>query len=306
MYIYLYICVYICIHVYICVYMCIYVYIYSEIAQRCLPSFVSARLFELATMVPTRPARARSTHFDRLWRFDLPRSANFDRLGRLDAARTTHFDRLCIDFAVDFHRFSREDRATYSTCSAMYRTFDFAGRRGTSEGWHARQQRRKATHFNERSLQQCFANERCVRTLAFCRSSTPLGADFGHLGAPLDAPGRSPRASSTNLCRLDRPRSTHFDRLGRLGEPQAIHFGRLGRFDRPCAGPNDVPWPDRSGRLDLAPSIWPHRHSITISLSTSLHRTFCNDLHASSQPCLVSSIYIYIYIYINTHIYIYI
>ena len=142
-----------------------------------------------------------------------------------------------------------------------------------------------------RNIAPTMVRERAVRTNSrVCRSSTRLGADFGHLGAPLDAPGRSPRASSTNLCRLDRPRSTHFDRLGRLGEPQAIHFGRLGRFDRPCAGPNDVPRPDRSGRLDLAPSIWPRRHGITISLSTSLHRTFCNDLHASSQPCLVSSI----------------
>lgn len=97
----------------------------------------------------------------------LTRTTNLDRLGRLDAPRTTHFDRLCIDIAVDFPRFSREDRATYSTCSAMCRTFVFASRCGTSECWHARRQHQKSTSFYERSPQRWFANDRCVRTLAF-------------------------------------------------------------------------------------------------------------------------------------------
>jgi hypothetical protein len=66
----------------------------------------------------------------------------------------------------------------------------------------------------------------------------------------------------------------------------------------PRAGPSDLPWTDRAGPLVLARSIWPRRNSLTICLSTSLHRTCCNDVLASSGPCLVSSIYIYIYIYI--------
>ena len=37
--------------------------------------------------------------------------------------------------------------------------------------------------------------------------------------------------------------------------------------------------------------------SLTISLSTSLHRTICSDVLASSGPCLVSSISIYLYLY---------
>ena len=86
-------------------------------------------------------------------------------------------------------------------------------------------------------------------------TSTQLGANFSHLSAPLDAPGRSPRASSTNLGRLDRPRSTHFDRLGRLEEPQATHFTRLRRFDRPCTLARTT----CQGPIDLLCSTWLHR-----------------------------------------------
>ena len=46
--------------------------------------------------------------------------------------------------------------------------------------------------------------ERAMRTNCRVRcSSTRLGVDFGHLGAPPDGPGRSPRANSSDLGRLD-------------------------------------------------------------------------------------------------------
>ena len=107
-----------------------------------------------------------------------------------------------------------------------------------------------------RNIAPTMVRERAVRTNSrVCRSSTPLGANCGHLGAPLDAPGRSPRASSTNLGRLDRPRSTHFDRLGRQEEPQATHVARLRRFDRPCALARTT----CHGLIDLARSTWLHR-----------------------------------------------
>ena len=131
--------------------------------------------------------------------------------------RTTHFDRLWIDFAVDFHRFSRLHRASNSKCSTTCRTFVFAGRCGTSEGSLAQRRRRKATHFVAKSPQRWFANESSARNFAFvvpgrdftsiwvasARSRAFLGARFGVLGClwrrserypgvpgtPRDAPG---------------------------------------------------------------------------------------------------------------------
>ena len=49
----------------------------------------------------------------------------------------------------------------------MCRIFVFASRRGTLEGSQALRQRRKSTHFVEKSPHRWFANEQCVRTLAF-------------------------------------------------------------------------------------------------------------------------------------------
>ncbi len=49
----------------------------------------------------------------------------------------------------------------------MCRTFALAGRRGTLEGSQAWRQRRKSTHFVEKSPRRWFANEQCVRPLAF-------------------------------------------------------------------------------------------------------------------------------------------
>ena len=73
--------------------------------------------------------------------------------------------------------------------------------------------------------------ERAMRANCRVRRSPPrLGVDFGRFGAPPDAPGRSPRANSSDLGRLDRPRSTHFDRLGCLDRLRNAHFDRLGRI----------------------------------------------------------------------------
>ena len=85
--------------------------------------------------------------------------------------------------------------------------------------------------------------ERAVRTNSgVCRYWARLGVDFGHRGAPSDAPGRCPRTSSTDLGPLDRPRSTHFDRLGCLDPFRNTHFDRLGRISGqissfPASGP---------------------------------------------------------------------
>ena len=74
------------------------------------------------------------------------------------------------------------------------------------------------------------------------RSPSRLGVDFGRFGAPPDAPGRSSRANSSDLGRLDRPRSTDFDRLGCLDRLRNTHFDRLGLI---------------SGQLSSFPAIWP-------------------------------------------------
>ena len=49
----------------------------------------------------------------------------------------------------------------------MCGSFVFAGRRGTLEGSQAWRQRRKSTRFAEKSPRRWFANEQCVRPLAF-------------------------------------------------------------------------------------------------------------------------------------------
>ena len=185
---------------------------------------------------------ARSTHFDQLWRFDWPRTTSFDRLGRLDAARTTHFDRLCIDFAVDFHRFSREDRATYSTCSAMCQTFVFAGRCGTSEGWHARRQRRKATRFDETSPQRWFANERCVRTLAFVaprHDLAPISVTSARPWTLLGAPRAQARPILGAWTDPDRPTSIDLGVWRNPKRPTLLDFG---------ASTGPARWPERPAK----------------------------------------------------------
>ena len=139
-----------------------------------------------------------------------------------------------------------------------------------------------------------------------CRSWARLGVDFGSLGAPPDAPGRCPRTSSTDLGRLDLPRSIHFDRLGCLDRLRNTHFDPLGRISAqlssfPAIGPGiELPCraqltigPGRSGQVSSFPAALSsptiRLAKKTINLSTSLHRKTCNDLLASSGPCLVSS-----------------
>ena len=120
----------------------------------------------------------------------------------------------------------------------------------------------KSDTFRRRNIPTMF-RERAMRANCRVRRSPPrLGVDFDCFGAPLDAPGRSPRANSSDLGRLDRPRSTHFDRFGRLERPPATRFARLGRFDRLRAlaratfhGPIVLAhssWLDQSGRVATA------------------------------------------------------
>ena len=80
-----------------------------------------------------------------------------------------------------------------------------------------------------------------------------------------------------------------------------------GKLDRQVVLARSADLGDRFA-IDLADSTFHvyRQRSQTISLSTSLHRTVCNDVLASSGPCLVSSVYIYIYIYIYINVYIYI
>ena len=55
-----------------------------------------------------------------------------------------------------------------------------------------------------RKIAPSIVRERAVRTNSgVCRSWARLGVDFGHRGAPSDAPGSCPRTSSTDLGRLD-------------------------------------------------------------------------------------------------------
>ena len=122
-----------------------------------------------------------------------------------------------------------------------------------------------------RKIAPTILRERAVRTNSgVCRSWARLGVDFGHLGAPPDAPGRCPRTSSTNLGRLDRPRSTHFDRLGCLDRLRNTHFDQLGRIDGPQAtisidfrSPRPTPiapvrsiWALQPTALDPVRSLW--------------------------------------------------
>ena len=151
-----------------------------------------------------------------------------------------------------------------------------------------------------RNIAPATVRERAVRANSgVCRSWARLGVDFGSLGAPPDAPGRCPRTSSTDLGRLDRPRSTHFDRLGCLDRLRNTHFDPLGRISGqlssfPAIGPGiELPCraqltigPGRSGQVSSFPAalslptirLTYRRACIARSAAISLHRTG----HASS------------------------
>ena len=119
-----------------------------------------------------------------------------------------------------------------------------------------------------RKIGLTMVRERAARTTSgVCRPWARLGVDFGHLGAPPDAPGRCPRTSSTDLGRLDRPRSTDFDRLGCLDRLRNTHFDPLGRIlgqlsSFPAIGPGiELPCraqltigPGRSGQVSSFPA----------------------------------------------------
>ena len=82
-----------------------------------------------------------------------------------------------------------------------------------------------------RKIASTMVRERAVRTTSgVCRSWARLSVEFGHLGAPLNAPGRCPHTSSTDLGHLDRSRSTDFDRLGCLDRLRNTHFVDLGSY----------------------------------------------------------------------------
>ena len=79
----------------------------------------------------------------------------------------------------------------------------------------------------------------------------------------------------------ERPRATHFDRLGRLcqtDDPDRPAFDRLGRVSLAASR-----WPHRFDRIELARSTLPDRlgpptTAPTLRLSTSLPRTPCGVL----------------------------
>ena len=122
-----------------------------------------------------------------------------------------------------------------------------------------------------------------------------LGRFWVPQNAQIDHPARpAHRASSTSQsCQLDQP-DRPANRAMSTGEASSLQ--KLG-----CR-------PAKTGLVasSLVRLTWPRRHSLTISLSTSLLRTICNDVLASSGPCLVSSICMYIYIYRYIYIYMYI
>ena len=99
----------------------------------------------------------------------------------------------------------------------------------------------------------------------------------------------------TSIC-LDRLRNTHFDRLGRISG-QVSSFPASGPgIELPCRAQLTI-GPGRFGQVSSFPAALGSptirlAKKETINLSTSLHRKTCNDLLASSGPCLVSS-YIY-------------
>ena len=130
-----------------------------------------------------------------------------------------------------------------------------------------------------------------------CRPWARLGVDFSSLGAPPDAPGRCPRTSSTDLGRLDLPRSTHFDRLGCLDRLRNTHFDPLGRIlgqlsSFPAIGPGiELPCraqltigPGRSGQVSSFPAAL-SLPTIRLAKQKSIDELASHDLQQS--PCIV-------------------
>ena len=103
---------------------------------------------------PSRSSRPESLRVARPSRFERPKST--EKLAR--AAPRRDFRRFCLDFGVDFRRFSRLPRASDSTHSAKGRTSVFAGRRSTFKGSQTLQKNRKSTKIDETSLRRCFTN----------------------------------------------------------------------------------------------------------------------------------------------------
>ena len=151
-----------------------------------------------------------------------------------------------------------------------------------------------------RKIAPTIVRERAVRTTSgVCCSWAQLGVEFGHLGAPPDAPGRCPRTSSTDLGHMDRPRSTDFDRLGCLDRLRNTHFDALGRIsgqllsfpaiepgiELPCRAQLTI-GPGRSAQVSSFPAalslptirLTHRRACIARSAAISLHRAG----HASS------------------------
>ena len=281
-------------------------YIFSEIAQRLLQAFGSSHHRWCQLDQPTRPARARSTHFDRLWRFDWPRTTNFDRLRRLDVPQTTHFDRLCIefdvifdDFRVHFRRFSRLHRASESTCSTMSRTSVFAGRRGTKQGFRIVRQSQTSTKIDANLLRPCFATELRVKNLTLSLKGATSRRFWSPRAFPdvcgrrfwasWSAVGHSLGAPEACRGRPETPLRRSMDTFGTLwgatGCPTRILGPILPRF-RPFAKPRSC----FLTSLALCPVDRPcQRQPQRIAHRPSLHRAIWDDVLASSGPCLESS-----------------
>ena len=142
----------------------------------------------------------------------------------------------------------------------MCRTFVFAGRRGTLEGSQAWRQRRRSTQFVEKSPRPSFANELCVRPLAFVAPGRNLVSNLvasAHLRTLLATARAQARPILATWTDPDRPTSIDlgasidsetptFIDLGsyRANYRASLRSGQVSRFPAALGSP--------SGQVDLA------------------------------------------------------
>ena len=217
-------------------------------------------------------------------------------------------------------------RTSDLTRSANGRTLDFAGRRGTSEGSQTLRKNRKSMKNGDKTLRQCFANAPCRKNSLLALPDT-TERRFWLLRR---APGRSWASSLASRAALGNPPDALGARQGRsetlfrcsqdafgtlwsaTGRPGSLPASNLTRFWVPRGPPrqrfsigfridfrNIAQLTIGPGRFGQVSSFLAALGSPTIrlakktnNLSTSLHCKNCNDLLASSGPCLVSSIII--------------
>ena len=127
-----------------------------------------------------------------------------------------------------------------SSCSAMTlcRTFVFAGTRGTLEGSQAWRQRRKSTQFVEKSPRQWFANEQCVRPLAFVdpgRDLVSILVTLAHLRTLLAASRTQARPILAAWTDPDRPTSIDLGASTGPERPTSINLGASTYPERPTS-----------------------------------------------------------------------